>query len=318
LEKQLPTKPRAIFLMGPTASGKTDLALALHRQLPVEIINVDSAQIYRGMNIGTAKPDANVLATAPHRLISFCDPAQPYSAAQFARDAQREMAEIVASNKVPLLVGGTMLYFKVLLEGMAELPEADAQIRDEIQQQAQREGWPSLHRELEAVDPLTASRLHPNHSQRIQRALEVYRITGKALSELQNQTQIGIESLYDIKQFALIPNDRHRLHQNIEARFHAMIEEGLEAEVKTLYQRGDLTKTMPAIRSVGYRQLWDYFEGHCSLNQAIERAVIATRQLAKRQLTWLKSWPNTQQINIDNEIGFCDTDDLCQSLLKTL
>jgi tRNA dimethylallyltransferase len=318
LEKQLPTKPRAIFLMGPTASGKTDLALALHRQLPVEIINVDSAQIYRGMNIGTAKPDANVLATAPHRLISFCDPAQPYSAAQFARDAQREMAEIVASNKVPLLVGGTMLYFKVLLEGMAELPEADAQIRDEIQQQAQREGWPSLHRELEAVDPLTASRLHPNHSQRIQRALEVYRITGKALSELQNQTQIGIESLYDIKQFALIPNDRHRLHQKIEARFHAMIEEGLEAEVKTLYQRGDLTKTMPAIRSVGYRQLWDYFEGHCSLNQAIERAVIATRQLAKRQLTWLKSWPNTQQINIDNEIGFCDTDDLCQSLLKTL
>lgn len=304
--------------MGPTASGKTDLALALHRQLPVEIINVDSAQIYRGMNIGTAKPDANVLATAPHRLISFCDPAQPYSAAQFARDAQREMAEIVASNKVPLLVGGTMLYFKVLLEGMAELPEADAQIRDEIQQQAQREGWPSLHRELEAVDPLTASRLHPNHSQRIQRALEVYRITGKALSELQNQTQIGIESLYDIKQFALIPNDRHRLHQKIEARFHAMIEEGLEAEVKTLYQRGDLTKTMPAIRSVGYRQLWDYFEGHCSLNQAIERAVIATRQLAKRQLTWLKSWPNTQQINIDNEIGFCDTDDLCQSLLKTL
>lgn len=318
MEKQLPTKPRAIFLMGPTASGKTDLALALHRQLPVEIINVDSAQIYRGMNIGTAKPDANVLATAPHRLISFCDPAQPYSAAQFARDAQREMAEIVASNKVPLLVGGTMLYFKVLLEGMAELPEADAQIRDEIQQQAQREGWPSLHRELEAVDPLTASRLHPNHSQRIQRALEVYRITGKALSELQNQTQIGIESLYDIKQFALIPNDRHRLHQKIEARFHAMIEEGLEAEVKTLYQRGDLTKTMPAIRSVGYRQLWDYFEGHCSLNQAIERAVIATRQLAKRQLTWLKSWPNTQQINIDNEIGFCDTDDLCQSLLKTL
>lgn len=304
--------------MGPTASGKTDLALALHRQLPVEIINVDSAQIYRGMNIGTAKPDANVLATAPHRLISFCDPAQPYSAAQFARDAQREMAEIVASNKVPLLVGGTMLYFKVLLEGMAELPEADAQIRDEIQQQAQREGWPSLHRELETVDPLTASRLHPNHSQRIQRALEVYRITGKALSELQNQTQIGIESLYDIKQFALIPNDRHRLHQKIEARFHAMIEEGLEAEVKTLYQRGDLTKTMPAIRSVGYRQLWDYFEGHCSLNQAIERAVIATRQLAKRQLTWLKSWPNTQQINIDNEIGFCDTDDLCQSLLKTL
>lgn len=304
--------------MGPTASGKTDLALALHRQLPVEIINVDSAQIYRGMNIGTAKPDANVLATAPHRLISFCDPAQPYSAAQFARDAQREMAEIVASNKVPLLVGGTMLYFKVLLEGMAELPEADAQIRDEIQQQAQREGWPSLHRELKTVDPLTASRLHPNHSQRIQRALEVYRITGKALSELQNQTQIGIESLYDIKQFALIPNDRHRLHQKIEARFHAMIEEGLEAEVKTLYQRGDLTKTMPAIRSVGYRQLWDYFEGHCSLNQAIERAVIATRQLAKRQLTWLKSWPNTQQINIDNEIGFCDTDDLCQSLLKTL
>ena len=316
--KQSSTKSRAIFIMGPTASGKTDLAVELRKYLPVEIVNVDSAQIYRGMDIGTAKPDKQILESAPHRLMSFCDPAQSYSAAQFASDAQREMADIVANNKVPLLVGGSMLYFKVLLEGLAELPEADAEIRDQIQQQAEREGWPSLHKELQQIDPPTAGRLHPNHSQRIQRAIEVYRITGKPLSELQKQSQSGVEDVFDIQQFALIPEDRELLHRRIEERFHAMMERGFEAEVGALYQRGDLGITMPSIRSVGYRQLWDYFDGHCSLDEAVEQAIIASRQLAKRQLTWLRSWPNALQIPIDSDDSYYNTEDLCQTFLKTL
>ena len=226
--------------MGPTASGKTDLAVALHKHLPVEIINVDSAQIYRGMDIGTAKPDKHTLEIAPHRLMSFCDPAESYSAAQFAIDARREMTEITANNKVPLLVGGTMLYFKVLLEGLAQLPEADTKIRNQIQQQADSEGWPSLHRELQKIDPVAASRLHPNHSQRIQRAIEVYRITGTPLSELQKQSKTGLDNVYDIKQFALVAQDRRLLHQRIEKRLQIMMKLGFENEVKALYQRGDL------------------------------------------------------------------------------
>ena len=304
--------------MGPTATGKTDLAVALREHLPVEIINVDSAQIYRGMDIGTAKPSAQILALAPHRLISFCDPAQSYSAAQFANDAKREMADIVAKNRVPLLVGGSMLYFKVLLEGLAELPHADAEIRDQIQRQADSEGWPSLHRELQAIDPLTASRLHPNHSQRIQRAVEVYRLTGIPLSELQKKSQDGVEVAYDIKQFALMPEDRKLLHHRIEKRFFSMMERGFEAEVSAMFDRGDLNATMPAIRSVGYRQLWDYFDGQCHLNEAIDRAVIATRQLAKRQQTWLRSWTNAQKIKIDSEGSYRSRINLCEIFLKTL
>lgn len=316
--KQLSKKPRAIFIMGPTASGKTDLAVALHRHLPVEIINVDSAQIYRGMDIGTAKPDKQTLQIAPHRLMSFCDPAESYSAAQFAIDARREMTEITANNKVPLLVGGTMLYFKVLLEGLAQLPKADTKIRNQIQQQADSEGWPSLHRELQKIDPVAASRLHPNHSQRIQRAIEVYRITGTPLSELQKQSKTGLDNVYDIKQFALVAQDRSLLHQRIEKRLQIMMKLGFENEVKALYQRGDLDASKPAIRSVGYRQLWDYFEGHCSLSEAQELAVIATRQLAKRQQTWLRSWSNAQQVLVDGENGYYNTDDLCKTFLKTL
>lgn len=304
--------------MGPTASGKTDLAVALHKHLPVEIINVDSAQIYRGMDIGTAKPDKRTLEIAPHRLMSFCDPAESYSAAQFAIDARREMTEITANNKVPLLVGGTMLYFKVLLEGLAQLPEADTKIRNQIQQQADSEGWPSLHRELQKIDPVAASRLHPNHSQRIQRAIEVYRITGTPLSELQKQSKTGLDNVYDIKQFALVAEDRRLLQQRIEKRLQIMMKLGFENEVRALYQRGDLDTSKPAIRSVGYRQLWDYFEGHCCLSEAEERAVIATRQLAKRQQTWLRSWPNAQQVLVDGENGYYNTDDLCETFLKTL
>ena len=314
----LSQQPRAIFIMGPTASGKTDLAIALSKSLPVEIINVDSAQIYRGMDIGTAKPDSQILKLVPHRLISFCDPAQSYSAAQFAIDAKREMVDIVASGRIPLLVGGTMLYFKVLLQGLSDLPEADLNIRQQIQQQADAEGWPSLHSELQRVDPLTASRLHPNHSQRIQRALEVYRITGEPLSDLQAKSQGGIEAVYDIHQFALIPEDRQLLNQRIEQRFHSMMEKGLATEVRSLYQRGDLSTDLPAIRAVGYRQLWDYFDGRCDLSEAVEKAIVATRQLAKRQQTWLRSWPHAEKIIIDNDKGYFSTDDLQKKCLKKL
>lgn len=314
----LSTQPRAIFIMGPTASGKTDLAIALSQSLPVEIINVDSAQIYRGMDIGTAKPDSQILRLAPHRLISFCDPAQSYSAAEFAIDAKREMADIVANGRIPLLVGGTMLYFKVLLEGLSDLPEADVKIRNQIQQKADADGWPSLHSELQAIDPVTAGRLHPNHSQRIQRALEVYRITGNTLSELQAQSEGGIESMYDIRQIALIPKDRNLLNQRIEKRFHTMMKNGFAAEVQSLYERGDLNKDMPAIRAVGYRQLWDYLDGHCDLSEAVEKAIIATRQLAKRQQTWLRGWPDAENIILDNDKGYLSLDDLQKKCLKKL
>lgn len=311
-------KPKAIFLMGPTASGKTDLAIALRGQLPVDLINVDSAQVYTGMDIGTAKPDRQTLDLAPHRLISFRDPAQAYSAADFAADAKREMEDIVSAGRIPLLVGGTMLYFKVLLEGLSDLPEADQGIRDAIQQRADRDGWPSVHRELQRVDAVTAESLHPNHSQRIQRALEVYQLTGRPLSELQASTAGGIQEHYDIRQFALIPNNRQLLHKRIESRFYSMMDQGFEAEVEKLYRRGDLQASLPAIRSVGYRQLWDYFEGNCDLSEAIERGIVATRQLSKRQQTWLRNWSNCEQIAVDNDSGYLSTDDLCKLCLKCI
>ncbi len=311
-------KPKAIFLMGPTATGKTDLAIALRRHLPVELINVDSAQVYTGMDIGTAKPDQQTLSHAPHRLISFRDPAQAYSAADFAADAKREMEDIVSQGRIPLLVGGTMLYFKVLLEGLSDLPEADREIRDAIQRQADRDGWPSVHRELQRVDPVTAKNLHPNHSQRIQRALEVYRLTGTALSELQANTEGGIAERYDIKQFALMPNNRQLLHERIASRFYNMMDQGFDAEVEKLYRRGDLQASLPAIRSVGYRQLWDYFEGDCDFSEAIERGIVATRQLSKRQQTWLRNWSNCVQMAVDNDSGYLSTDDLCELCLKCI
>ena len=318
MSSQAKPKPKAIFLMGPTATGKTDLAIALGKHLPVELINVDSAQIYTGMDIGTAKPDQNTLSLAPHRLISFCDPARAYSAADFAVDAKREMEDIVSAGRIPLLVGGTMLYFKVLLEGLSDLPEADREIRDAIQRQADRDGWPSVHRELQRVDPVTAESLHPNHSQRIQRALEVYRLTGTALSELQASTEGGIADRYDIKQFALMPNNRQLLHDRIASRFHNMMDRGFEAEVAKLYRRGDLQASMPSMRAVGYRQLWEYLAGNCDLSEAIERGIVATRQLSKRQQTWLRSWPGCQQITVDNENGYLSTDVLCGLCLKCI
>ncbi|GAB6263740.1 tRNA (adenosine(37)-N6)-dimethylallyltransferase MiaA [Photobacterium sp. R1] len=280
--------PQAIFLMGPTASGKTDLAIRLRQQLPVELISVDSALIYRGMDIGTAKPDADELAQAPHRLLDIRDPSQSYSAADFREDALKEMADIVKAGRIPLLVGGTMLYYKALLEGLSPLPAADPAIRAEIELQARERGWLSLHEELQRIDPVSATRIHPNDPQRLSRALEVFRISGKTLTEL-TQTQ-GETLPYQVHQFAITPKDRAILHQRIEQRFDNMIKAGFEQEVRALYERGDLHPDLPSVRCVGYRQMWDYFDGNCTLDEAIYRGICATRQLAKRQITWLRSW----------------------------
>jgi tRNA dimethylallyltransferase len=281
--------PPAIFLMGPTASGKTDLAVALTEYLPCDIISVDSALVYRGMDIGSAKPDAATLARAPHRLISFLDPSEPYSAAQFRRDALLEIADIHARGRIPLLVGGTMLYFKVLLEGIADLPAADPAIRAALAAEAAQVGWPALHEKLAAVDPETAARLHPNHSQRILRALEVYQQTGFPLSRLQKE-QPDEALPFRPLQLALMPGDRDVLNQRIEQRFERMLAEGFVDEVRTLYQRGDLHADLPSIRAVGYRQVWDHLAGHITETQLRDTGTAATRQLAKRQLTWLRSW----------------------------
>lgn len=296
--------PPAIFLMGPTASGKTDLAIALCQQLPCEIISVDSALIYRGMDIGTAKPTAQELALAPHRLIDICDPAEIYSAAEFRRDALREMAEISSRGKVPLLVGGTMLYFKALLEGMAKLPAADQAIRQQIERDADSHGWPFVHAQLAAVDPESAARIHPNHSQRIERALEVYRATGVTMTELHRQQseQDSDNSLpYNVVQMAIAPEDRQILHRRIEQRFSRMLESGLMEEVSALRQRGDLHLDLPSMRAVGYRQVWQHLDGDLSLEEMVERGVIATRQLAKRQFTWLKSWSDLRWLRTDEQ-----------------
>lgn len=288
-------KPKAIFLMGPTASGKTALAIALRQQLPVEIISVDSALIYRGMDIGTAKPNAEELSQAPHRLIDILDPSVPYSAADFRQDALNVMDEITAQGKIPLLVGGTMLYFKALLEGLSPLPSADSAIREEIENIAQQQGWGEIHRRLELVDPVAATRIHPNDPQRLSRALEVYLISGKTLTEM---TQTAGEELpYNVFQFAIAPQDRKVLHQRIEQRFHKMLNERFEEEVRALYKRGDLHIDLPSIRCVGYRQMWSYLEGEIDYDEMVYRGICATRQLAKRQITWLRSWDNVHWLD---------------------
>ncbi|MDU0906100.1 MAG: tRNA (adenosine(37)-N6)-dimethylallyltransferase MiaA [Klebsiella pneumoniae] len=263
--------PKAIFLMGPTASGKTALAIALRKVLPVELISVDSALIYRGMDIGTAKPDAAELSAAPHRLLDILDPAEAYSAADFRRDALAAMADIVAAGRIPLLVGGTMLYFKALLEGLSPLPSADPEVRARIEQQAAEQGWNALHQQLQEIDPVAAARIHPNDPQRLSRALEVFFISGKTLTEL---TQTSGDAL----------------HQRIEQRFHQMLASGFEAEVRALFARGDLHTDMPSIRCVGYRQMWSYLNGEIPYDEMVYRGVCATRQLAKRQVTWLRGW----------------------------
>ena len=286
-------KPLAIFLMGPTASGKTDLAIQLRQQLPVEVISVDSALIYRGMDIGTAKPSKAELALAPHRLIDICDPAESYSAANFRTDALREMQEISAQGKIPLLVGGTMLYYKALLEGLSPLPSADEKVRSEIEAKAALIGWGGLHQELSKIDPISAQRINPNDSQRINRALEVFYLTGKTLTEL--TAQKGEALPYDILQFAIAPEQREVLHLRIEQRFHKMIELGFQQEVEKLYRRPDLNENLPSIRCVGYRQMWEYLRGGYDHDEMVFRGICATRQLAKRQITWLRGWTSPIQ-----------------------
>lgn len=280
--------------MGPTASGKTALALEIAKHYPCEIISVDSALVYRGMDIGTAKPTAAELAQVPHHLIDILDPREAYSAADFRRDALRLIDEIRARGRLPLLVGGTMLYFRVLLEGIADLPSADAQVREAIALEAAQRGWPALHAELARVDPEAAAKIHPQHSQRIQRALEVFRITGRPLSQLQAESsavqQEAASARYRWVQLAVSPQDRKVLHERIEVRFRAMLAAGFIEEVAALRRRGDLHPDLPSMRAVGYRQVWEYLAGLATYAEMVERGVIATRQLAKRQLTWLRSW----------------------------
>jgi len=287
--------------MGPTASGKTALAVSLVERFPLEIISVDSALVYRGMDIGTAKPDAATLARAPHHLLDIRDPTETYSAAAFCDDARRLMADIAARGMVPLLVGGTMLYFRALLQGLDDLPRADAALRKELEAEAAARGWPALHAELAVVDPATAARLAPNDSQRIGRALEVFRLSGTPMSALLDRVQSELP--YRVLQLALIPSDRAVLHQRIAARFDAMLAEGLIDEVDTLRRRYALNADLPSMRAVGYRQAWAYLDGEIDLKDLREQGIAATRQLAKRQLTWLRSWPDVVELD-------CPVDDL--------
>ncbi|KFC77959.1 tRNA dimethylallyltransferase [Ewingella americana] len=283
--------------MGPTASGKTALAMSLLEHLPVELISVDSALIYRGMDVGTAKPTAEELSHAPHRLIDILDPSEAYSAADFRADALREMAEITARNKIPLLVGGTMMYFKALLEGLSPLPPADADVRQRIEAQAAESGWESLHAQLREIDPVAALRIHPNDPQRLSRALEVFFISGKTLTEL---TKISGETLpYHVHQFAIAPTRRELLHERIEQRFSQMLLNGFEDEVRTLKARGDLHTDLPSIRCVGYRQMWSYLSGETDYDEMVYRGVCATRQLAKRQMTWLRGWEGVEWLDTE-------------------
>lgn len=285
--------PPAIFLMGPTASGKTDLAVELVRRLPLEIISVDSAMVFRGMDIGTAKPEAHILAEAPHRLIDILDPAEAYSAARFREDALAQMAEISAAGRIPLLVGGTMLYFRALQQGLATLPEADPEVRARLESEAQLRGWQALHERLAEVDPLSAQRIHPNDPQRLQRALEVYELSGRPLSELwRTQQEAGLP--YRAVKLVVAPDDRPALHRRIAQRFEQMLQQGLVEEVEALYHRGDLGPELPSIRCVGYRQVWQYLAGELSREAMSERGIVATRQLAKRQFTWLRSEQDLQ------------------------
>lgn len=287
--------------MGPTAAGKTDLALELVRRFPCEIISVDSALVYRGMDIGTAKPGGDVLAWAPHRLVDICDPAQSYSAGQFQRDALREMEAISASGRIPLLVGGTMLYFRALQSGLAELPEADAEVRARLEEEAQHLGLAALHERLRRVDPAAAARIHPNDPQRIQRALEVYELTGMALTDLCRKARAELP--YSLIKFIIAPVDRSFLHVRIKERFLRMLSAGFIAEVEKLRARPDLHPELPSMRAVGYRQVWSYLEGGATYEEMVQRAIIATRQLAKRQLTWLRAETETDWLDPTHEIA---------------
>lgn len=285
-----------ICLMGPTASGKTRLALELTQKLPCEILSVDSAMVYRGMDIGTAKPSLDERALVPHHLIDICDPIQAYSAGQFQKDA---LSIIENSNKLPLLVGGTMLYFRALLQGLAPLPVRDPAIRAALAEEAAQKGWLVLHEKLAKIDPKAAAHINANDGQRIQRALEVYEITGRTLSDMQQEAKRQTFP-YQVLQLALIPNDRDKLHKDIAKRFQQMLNQGFIEEVEALKNRGDLHLDLPAMRAVGYRQVWEYLQGLLNKEQMQEQVIAATRQLAKRQLTWLRHWPNLLPLDADD------------------
>lgn len=312
----LTAQPRAIFLMGATAAGKTDLAVELTRTLPCDIVSVDSALIYKGMDIGTAKPDANILAKAPHRLIDIIEPSESYSVAQFYQDALREMNEISAAGRIPLLVGGTMMYFNILRQGIAALPSADETVRKVIAADAAEHGWPFVHAQLAKIDPEAALRIKPTDPQRLQRALEVYRVSGKTMTQIWAEQKDPIDDKghsdytelnsglppvpYDVVSLAIGPSDRKVLHKRIEQRYHTMLKSGFIDEVKSFHSKETMHSDMPSMKCVGYRQVWDYLDNKLDYDEMVERGIIATRQLAKRQLTWLRRWPNLNQLETND------------------
>ena len=295
-----------IFLMGPTASGKTALALELCRQLPLDIVSVDSAMVYRGMDIGTAKPSAEIQIAAPHRLIDICDPAEVYSAAGFCRDALIEIEKIHLNRRIPLLVGGTGLYFRALEKGISVLPSADSDVRSKLEEEARATGWESMHQRLAKIDSEAAARIHPNDPQRIQRALEVYELTGQSMSELYAQ-ETAKPLDYGVIKIILNPEDRSIIHARVEQRFMQMLEAGLIDEVRGLYERSDLNASKPSMRMVGYRQIWKYLDGLFAYEEMVNSAIVATRQLAKRQLTWLRkegdaSWLDSESHTVFDKV----------------
>ena len=303
--------PAAVFLMGPTASGKTEVATQLAMRHPFEIISVDSCQVYRGMDIGTAKPDPALLQRIPHHLVDIRDPDHPYTVADFCSDAIPLMAEIVARRHIPLLVGGSMMYFKALRDGLADLPSADPKVREQISALAARDGWQAVHRRLHEVDPVSASRIHPNDPQRLQRALEVYEVTGRTMTEHREGQRKSAELPYRICQIAILPGERSLLFDRIVERFQRMLTDGLVEEVSHLYRRGNLSLDVPAMKSVGYRQIWQYLDGIMNYEQMVKQGIASSRQLAKRQLTWLRSWPDLHTV-------CSECDNLVDEVLKIL
>lgn len=317
-------KPKAIFLMGPTAAGKTDLAVELAGTGGCEIISVDSAQVYRQMTIGTAKPDAQTLARAPHHLIDICDPAESYSAVRFRRDALDLMRDITSRGRIPLLTGGTMLYFKSLVEPMSDLPAGDPVVRDRLQSRLAAVGIDDLLQELRQADPVAYERIDRNNPQRVIRALEVYQQSGRPISAFWSEGvhdgkgKLSSAALaqfpYQLLQYAVMPEDRKILHERIARRFHQMLETGFQAEVEQLYRRGDLHLDLPSVRCVGYRQMWQYLDGQYGYDEMIEKGIIATRQLAKRQLTWLRGWPDLEVLDSSRHNSIRYAPDIMQQI----
>ncbi len=287
-----------IFLMGPTATGKTEIAVSLSRQNPVDVISVDSAMVYRGMDIGTAKPSKVLLKEVPHRLIDICEPDETYSSAKFRLDALLAINEIHSQNRIPLLVGGTGLYFRALETGISDLPDADAEIRQQLESEAEQIGWQAMHRRLAEIDPASAERIHTNDPQRIQRALEIYQISGRSITDHYEEKTTNPFS-FEVIKIILNPDDRSILHEKIKHRFLKMLDEGLVEEVRTFHKNKRFVRSLPSMRMVGYRQVWNYLDGETDYEEMIEKGIIATRQLAKRQMTWLRKEENGIWLDCD-------------------